>query len=92
MPASASGFSGMAPLVQHCLLAAFASPSAQRVPSVYPAALLWCSPAVISTGSFVIVLQVSHTLLHVMLGCTLHVLSASQVQCAHGFPNVEDAS
>lgn len=36
-----------------------AAPSANRVPSAYPAALLWCCGAVVSAGSFVIVLQVA---------------------------------
>ena len=35
------------------------SPGASRVPSAYPAGLLWISGAVVSAGSFVIVLQVS---------------------------------
>lgn len=40
------------------------SPTASRVPSAYPAVLLWISGAVVSAGSFVIVLQVcvSHDL------------------------------
>ena len=59
-----------------------ASPSAQQMPSAYPAALLWCSPAVISTGSFVIVLQVASPLLQRMLWCVLHIPSSRQRQIA----------
>jgi len=49
------------------------SPTASRVPSAYPAALLWISGAVVSAGSFVIVLQVP-VIIHISVCiCPYHI-------------------